>query len=80
MAIEFGASAIGLVGKMPSGPGIITDKLIAKISKSIPPPIDSFLLTSETNATKIIEHHQKVHTTTIQIVDELPTMPTIKLG
>lgn len=71
MAIEFGASAIGLVGKMPSGPGVISDELIAKISQSIPPPIASFLLTSETNAAKIIEHHQKVHTTTIQIVDKL---------
>lgn len=71
MAIEFGASAIGLVGKMPSGPGVISDELIAKISQSIPPPIASFLLTSETNAAKIIEHHLKVHTSTIQIVDQL---------
>ena len=71
MAIEFGASAIGLVGKMPSGPGVISDDLIAKISKSIPPPIASFLLTSETNAGRIIEHHKKVQTSTIQIVDKL---------
>jgi phosphoribosylanthranilate isomerase len=71
MAIEYGASAIGLVGKMPSGPGVISDDLIAKIAQSIPPPIASFLLTSETKATKIIEHHQKVHTSTIQIVDKL---------
>lgn len=71
MAIEFGASAIGLVGKMPSGPGVISDDLIAKISKSIPPPIASFLLTSETNAARIIEHHKKVQTSTIQIVDKL---------
>jgi phosphoribosylanthranilate isomerase len=30
MAIEYGASAIGLVGKMPGGPGPISDELIRK--------------------------------------------------
>lgn len=28
-AIACGASAVGLVGAMPSGPGVITDELIA---------------------------------------------------
>ena len=70
-AIEFGASAIGLVGKMPSGPGIITDELIFEIAKSVPPPIATFLLTSETIASDIIAHHQKTFTSTIQLVYEL---------
>ncbi len=70
-AIEYGASAIGLVGHMPSGPGVIDDKLIHKIAKSVPPPIATFLLTSETNADSIIAHHKKVNTSTIQIVDAL---------
>ena len=71
LAIAHGAAAIGLVGRMPSGPGIITDELIHSIAKTVPPPIDSFLLTSETTAEKVIEHHKKVNTTTIQIVDAL---------
>jgi phosphoribosylanthranilate isomerase len=71
MAVSYGASALGLVGNMPSGPGIISDELIAQITKSVPPPISTFLLTSETQAEAIIVHHQKVHTTTIQIVDAL---------
>lgn len=71
MAIQFGASAIGLVGKMPSGPGVITDELIQKIAKNVPPPIATFLLTSETNSSSIIEHYKKVNTSTIQIVDAL---------
>jgi len=71
MAIEIGASALGLVGKMPSGPGIISDNLIREIVKSIPPPIATFLLTSETNASRIIQHYHKVQTSTIQIVDKL---------
>ena len=71
IAIRHGASALGLVGNMPSGPGILEDALIHQIAKSVPPPIATFLLTSETEATAIVKHYQKVHTTTIQIVDAL---------
>ena len=70
-AIKHGASALGLVGKMPSGPGVIGDEMIYEIAKVVPPPISTFLLTSETKATDIIEHYKKVCTSTIQIVDEL---------
>jgi phosphoribosylanthranilate isomerase len=45
VAIRAGADAIGLVAKMPSGPGPIADELIAEIASSIPPGVDSFLLT-----------------------------------
>ncbi|HLP72879.1 MAG TPA: phosphoribosylanthranilate isomerase [Bacteroidales bacterium] len=69
MAIAAGASAIGLVGRMPSGPGPISDDLIRIIAASVPPPIATFLLTSETTAEGIINHHRKVNTSTIQIVD-----------
>ena len=71
LAISFGAAAVGLVGKMPSGPGPISDELITSIIKTIPPPIGSFLLTSETKAEDIIAHQQRVHSNTIQIVDAL---------
>ncbi len=70
-AISFGASAIGLVGKMPSGPGPISDEDIFRIAKSVPPPIATFLLTSEQTPQGIIEHHLRTRTNTIQIVDEL---------
>ena len=73
MAIEFGASAIGLVGKMPGGPGPISDELIRSIAKTVPPPIATFLLTSETSVNRIIEHHHRTNTNTIQIVDSLYT-------
>ncbi len=88
LAIDCGASALGLVGKMPSGPGVISDEMIFEISKSVPPPISTFLLTSETSAEEIIEHYKKVQTSTIQIVDELQErdyekirreLPSIKL-
>jgi len=70
-AIAAGADALGLVGHMPSGPGVISDQEIAKITLTVPPPIATFLLTSETTAEAIISHHQMVHTNTIQIVDSL---------
>ena len=70
-AINFGAAAIGLVGAMPSGPGPIPDEEIYKIAKSVPPPIATFLLTSEQSSQGIIEHHHRTKTNTIQIVDEL---------
>jgi phosphoribosylanthranilate isomerase len=71
MAVNHGASALGLVGAMPSGPGVIEDQLIFTIAQQAPPSIGTFLLTSETSAQAIIAHHQKVLTNTIQIVDAL---------
>src|SRR6056297_982741 len=73
LAIKTGASAIGLVGHMPSGPGIISDKKIFSIAKNIPPQIDTFLLTSETNAENIINHHKRTNTNTLQLVDTVRT-------
>ena len=70
-AISFGASAIGLVGAMPSGPGPIADVDIERIARSVPPPIATFLLTSEQTPRRIIEHHLRTRTNTVQIVDEL---------
>lgn len=88
MAINYGASALGLVGKMPSGPGIIEDNLIKAIARIIPPGVSSFLLTSETKADQILAHHYITHTNTLQLVDYLEpdtyeelhrTLPWIKL-
>ena len=71
IAVESGADAIGLVARMPSGPGPISDELIRKISLSVPPLIGTFLLTCETSAVEIIKHHHRTNTNTIQIVDLL---------
>src|SRR4029078_2506383 len=71
MAIDHGADALGLVGKMPSGPGPIPDWMISEIAKTIHPPIASFLLTSEQSSEEIIYHVKRVDTNTVQIVDEL---------
>lgn len=70
-AIKLGADAIGLVGKMPSGSGPIPEDLIRQIAREVPPPVGTFLLTSETSAYEIINHHKRTNTNTIQIVDLL---------
>lgn len=70
-AINLGASAIGLVGRMPSGPGPISDELIREIAATVPPPIATFLLTCETSVDKVIEHYHRTCTNTIQLVDML---------
>lgn len=70
-AIAYGAAAIGLVGRMPSGPGPITDEEIKIIAAATPPPIATFLLTCETSVDEIVKHHSRVNTNTIQIVDTL---------
>ena len=62
LAIQYGASAIGLVCAMPSGPGVISDSLIREITNIVPSPIATFLLTSETIAEAVIAHYKKVHT------------------
>lgn len=71
LAIKYGASAIGLVSEMPSGPGVISEELASKIATTIPANIASFLLTSKQNALDIIEQQRYVGANTLQIVDRL---------
>ena len=71
-AIAAGASALGLVSAMPSGPGIIDEKQIAEIASSVPPPVATFLLTSLQSAEAIAEQHARCRTNVLQIVDTLP--------
>ena len=73
LAIEHGASALGLVSEMPSGPGVISEDLIAEIAAKIPPAIGSFLLTSKQDAASIVQQQRRLGVNTIQICDRLPT-------
>lgn len=71
LAVNYGASALGLVSAMPSGPGVIDESLILKIAETIPPGIASVLLTSKTSVDDIIEQQKKLGTNTIQICDKI---------
>ena len=69
LAVAAGASALGLVSEMPSGPGVISDSLIAEIAAQVPPPIATFLLTCRQEAEEVIAQHAVCRTSTIQLVD-----------
>jgi phosphoribosylanthranilate isomerase len=71
MAVEAGASALGLVSRMPSGPGVISDELIAGIAATVPPAIGTFLLTSRQSMDEIVAQQHSCRTNTIQICDHL---------
>ncbi len=79
LAVSYGASAIGLVSAMPSGPGIIDESQIAMIAAAIPTSIDSFLLTTLTNSEFIVAQHRRCGTTTIQLVDRIAETELSKL-
>ena len=70
-AIDLGASALGLVSSMPSGPGVIDEDLITRIAATVPPGVATFLLTSKTAVADIVDQHRRCRTTTIQVVDRL---------
>ncbi|MGH8430565.1 MAG: phosphoribosylanthranilate isomerase, partial [Solimonas sp.] len=72
LAISAGASAIGLVSAMPSGPGPIPESLIAEIAAQVPPPAETFLLTALTDAAAIAEQQKRCGTTAVQLVDHVP--------
>jgi phosphoribosylanthranilate isomerase len=72
LAIRYGASAIGLVSEMPSGPGPISEEQIAKIVHSITGYVDTFLLTSKQDPDTVIEQVQRTNANTIQLVDAFP--------
>lgn len=71
LAIQYGASALGLVSEMPSGPGVIPEDLIAEIAAVVPPSISTFLLTSKQNTSAIIEQQRRCRTNVIQLCDRL---------
>lgn len=70
LAMEAGAWALGLVGPMPSGPGVISNADIARIREKVGGRAKTFLLSSETEAQAIFQHHQITGTSTIQLVDK----------
>ena len=88
MAVEAGASAVGLVSPMPSGPGPISNERAAEIAAAVPPGIDAFLLTPHQTVDELVEQNRLVKARALQLVDALPqgahaelrrAMPGVKL-
>jgi len=71
LAIGHGTSALGLVSRMPSGPGVISEDLIAEIAATVPPGVSTFLLTSLTRASEIAAQHRRCRTSTLQLCDRV---------
>lgn len=68
-AIRHGASALGLVSAMPSGPGPISEPSIARIAGRVPPGVTSVLLTASQDAGAIVAQQQRCRVNAIQLVD-----------
>lgn len=71
MAIRHGASALGLVSEMPSGPGVIPEDTIREVAGVVPPPVATFLLTCKQDAATIIAQQRRCRVNTIQLCDSV---------
>jgi phosphoribosylanthranilate isomerase len=69
LAVAAGAQAVGLVSRMPSGPGVIDDARIAEIARTVPPSVATVLLTSRRGAAELVAHARALGTSAVQIVD-----------
>lgn len=72
LAVRYGASALGLVSSMPSGPGVIDEATIAALAARTPPGVASFLLTSLVEADALVAQQRRLGANTLQLVDRVP--------
>ncbi len=74
LAIAAGALAVGLVGEMPNGPGLLTDDAIRTIADHVSArhgnKIWTTLLTSRTTGDAIADHIADTGVNSVQIVDD----------
>jgi phosphoribosylanthranilate isomerase len=78
-AIRAGASALGLVSAMPSGPGVIDEESIAEIVARLPAGAATFLLTAGTDAASIAAQQRRTGADTLQLVDRVPRRELARL-
>ena len=71
LAVRYGASALGLVSAMPSGPGIIAEERIAEIVAAVPPGVATFLLTSRCEVDAIVAQQRRTGANTLQLCDRV---------
>jgi phosphoribosylanthranilate isomerase len=83
LAIAAGASVLGLVSTMPSGPGVISDAMVAEVAAAVRAAhggrIRTFLLTARTRADDIAAQHAAAGTTSMQLVDHVPHAELVRL-
>ncbi|HLE57951.1 MAG TPA: phosphoribosylanthranilate isomerase [Rhodothermia bacterium] len=67
LAIRHGASALGLVSRMPSGPGVISEAMIAEIVTAVRRRAETVLLTSESDPDVIMAQVERCKVTGVQL-------------
>jgi len=72
LAIRYGASALGFVSTMPSGPGVLSEERIAEIASRIPPCVAAFFLSCLQDPEAIIEQQRRSRASVLQLCDSLP--------
>ncbi len=80
LAVELGADAIGFVAQRPPSPRTIADAAIAAITPLVPPPVATFLLTSERTADAISAQVQATRPTAVQILPHLAPAESARLA
>jgi phosphoribosylanthranilate isomerase len=71
LAVRYGASALGLVSEMPSGPGVIAEETITEIAAVTPPGVDSFLLTCAQDVETLVRQQRRTGASVLQLCDAL---------
>lgn len=71
LAIHAGADAVGFVCATPTSARSIDKQSVALITPLIPPPIETFLLTSERTASSIAKHVRLTGVSTVQILSPI---------
>ena len=72
LATGHGVSAVGLVSAMPSGPGPVSDAVIAALAPEVPRGLRCFLLTSRTDPAAVVDQVRQAGVDTVQLCDRLP--------
>jgi phosphoribosylanthranilate isomerase len=80
LAIEAGADAVGFVGARPPSLRAIPDARIAEIVRVVPPPVATFLLTTEKTADAISAHLRRTRPTAVQILQHIDPAQSARLA
>ena len=80
LAIEAGADAVGFVGARPPSPRTIPDDRIAEIAALVPPPVATFLLSTERTADAISAQIRRARPMAVQILSPIDQAESARLA
>lgn len=72
LAVRYGADALGLVGPMPSGTGIVGLDTARELAALAPPGVATFLLSSAVTGDELVAQARHVAPSVLQVVDTVP--------